>query len=159
MTQTQTHHPRPPSIVVDLDGTIALHYNHDGSQRRGHHEYALVGSDLPNQRVIGLVQALAGHYRVLFCSGRPDFHKTHGDVRILTRKWLREHLGGWTDQSPLFMRAPGDMRPDDIVKREIYHEQIEHLYDVHTALDDRDRVVAMWRSLGIVCLQVAPGDF
>jgi hypothetical protein len=25
--------------------------------------------------------------------------------------------------------------------------------------DDRDRVVAMWRSLGIPCFQVAKGDF
>lgn len=159
MTQTQTHHPGPPSILVDLDGTIALHYNPDGSPRRGHHDYALVGSDLPNQPVIDLVHALAERYRVVFCSGRPELHKSGGNVRALTRQWLREHLGSWTDQSPLFMRAPGDMRPDDIVKREIYHEQIEHLYDVRTALDDRDRVVAMWRSLGIVCLQVAPGDF
>ncbi|MFI8091530.1 hypothetical protein ACIF9R_24955 [Streptomyces sp. NPDC086080] len=26
-------------------------------------------------------------------------------------------------------------------------------------LDDRDRVVALWRSLGIVCLQVDEGNF
>lgn len=25
--------------------------------------------------------------------------------------------------------------------------------------DDRDRVVAMWRRNGVVCAQVAPGDF
>lgn len=28
-----------------------------------------------------------------------------------------------------------------------------------TALDDRDRVVALWRSLGIVCMQVDEGNF
>jgi probable HAF family extracellular repeat protein len=27
------------------------------------------------------------------------------------------------------------------------------------AFDDRNRVVDMWRSLGLTCLQVAPGDF
>jgi hypothetical protein len=25
--------------------------------------------------------------------------------------------------------------------------------------DDRDKVVAMWRSMGVPCFQVAPGDF
>ena len=32
-------------------------------------------------------------------------------------------------------------------------------FDPIIAFDDRDRVVAAWRSAGIPCLQVAPGDF
>ena len=32
-------------------------------------------------------------------------------------------------------------------------------YNVKFVLDDRNRVVEMWRSLGLTCLQVADGDF
>ncbi len=30
---------------------------------------------------------------------------------------------------------------------------------VVAVFDDRDRLVKMWRSVGVVCLQVADGDF
>ena len=30
---------------------------------------------------------------------------------------------------------------------------------VAAVLDDRDSVVAMWRAMGLTCLQVAPGAF
>jgi hypothetical protein len=31
--------------------------------------------------------------------------------------------------------------------------------DILCIFDDRDKVVKMWRSNGIACFQVAPGDF
>jgi hypothetical protein len=57
------------------------------------------------------------------------------------------------------MREAGDSRKDSIVKQELYEKHIEPSYDVFVVLDDRNQVVDMWRSLGLVCLQVAPGDF
>ena len=61
---------------------------------------------------------------------------------------------------PLLMRKDGDNRPDQIVKRELYERHVQGLYEIEGVLDDRDRVVAMWRNdLGLTCLQVAPGAF
>jgi len=57
------------------------------------------------------------------------------------------------------MRSQGDTRPDEIVKREIYEEHIKPLYNVDFVLDDRNKVVKMWRSLGLKVLQVAEGNF
>jgi hypothetical protein len=57
------------------------------------------------------------------------------------------------------MREAGDSRKDSIVKQELYERHIKPSYDVFVVLDDRNQVVDMWRSLGLVCLQVAPGDF
>jgi hypothetical protein len=57
------------------------------------------------------------------------------------------------------MRGQTDMRPDHAVKHELFNTHIRDAYDVRPAPDDRDRVVALWRSLGIVCLQVDNGDF
>ena len=57
------------------------------------------------------------------------------------------------------MRAAGDDRKDEIIKREIYNREIKPAFDVLCVLDDRDQVVRMWRAMGLTCLQVAPGDF
>jgi hypothetical protein len=41
----------------------------------------------------------------------------------------------------------------------LYEAHIEPHYDVQFVLEDLNQAVEMWRSLGLVCLQVAPGDF
>ena len=57
------------------------------------------------------------------------------------------------------MRKEGDNRPDEVVKEEIFNENIRGNYSVRFVLDDRSKVVDMWRQLGLKCLQVAEGDF
>jgi len=59
----------------------------------------------------------------------------------------------------LFMRAEGDMRKDSIIKQELFEKRVKDLYYVWFVLVDRGQVVNMWRSLGLTCFQVAPGDF
>ena len=58
------------------------------------------------------------------------------------------------------MRREGDYTPDDELKASWYGDlnlvDRERLVGV---FDDRDKVVAMWRSKGVACFQVAPGDF
>ncbi|MFE7115009.1 hypothetical protein ACFU99_06235 [Streptomyces sp. NPDC057654] len=151
---------RPRAVIVDIDGTIAKHVLPDGRLLRGHHDYRLVLRDVPNLPVIHTVHALrdAG-YQILFCSGRPERDGRGYNVRDATRGWLGQHLGQWANDALLLMRGQTDMRPDYAVKHELFNTRIRDAYDVLLALDDRDRVVALWRSLGIVCLQVDEGDF
>lgn len=151
---------KPTAVVVDIDGTVASHVLPDGRLLRDHHTYRAAVWDLPKPAVIAVVLALrdAGH-QVIFCSGRPERDKHGYDVRAMTRGWLEQHLGDWTADQPLVMRPATDQRPDDIVKRELYERHIAPTYDLQLALDDRDRVVAMWRALGVTCLQVDYGDF
>ena len=76
--------------------------------------------------------------------------------------WLQAHelVGLDVDMNDfLFMRAEDDFRHDTIVKEEIYRTHIEPFWNVFCVFDDRSTVVEMWRSLGLVCLQVANGDF
>jgi hypothetical protein len=56
------------------------------------------------------------------------------------------------------MRKTGDTRNDTIVKREILDELIKK-YCIKFVLDDRDRVVKMFRESWIKVLQVAEGNF
>lgn len=141
------------AIIVDLDGTMASHYNEIGEQLRGHYEYSKVSGDLPNYPVMDVVAALESASNwTIFVSGRED------SCRDDTVEWLSRY--GWGKESyDLFMRKTGDHRPDYIIKYQIFDEHIRENYDIACALDDRDQVVKMWRSMGLTCLQVAEGNF
>jgi len=54
--------------------------------------------------------------------------------------------------------ACGGLKPYT-VKQELYDAHIRDRYEVVFCLDDRDQSVAFWRSLGLACFQVAPGNF
>lgn len=89
-------------------------------------------------------------------SGRSDA------VEIETRAWLAEHtsLDEWHFNWQLKMRKHGDYTPDDQLKESWLHAMSpEDRARLVMTFDDRDRVVAMWRRNGVVCAQVAPGDF
>lgn len=59
----------------------------------------------------------------------------------------------------LYMRTPGDMRKDFVIKKELYDAKIKNKYNVQFVLDDRNQIVDMWRGLGMTCLQVDYGNF
>jgi hypothetical protein len=52
------------------------------------------------------------------------------------------------------MRASDDNRADDVVKNEIFERDVAPFYNVQFTVDDRQRVVDMWRAKGLTCLQV-----
>ncbi len=102
--------------------------------------------------MISVVQALAraGH-RIIYVSGRSEAAKAATSV------WIAEHIG--VPGEMLLMRGATDTRPDQIVKRKLYQRHVRPRYRVTAVLDDRAKVVEMWRSLGLTVLQVAEGDF
>src|SRR5690606_7719792 len=61
----------------------------------------------------------------------------------------------------LIMRIDGDHRPDHEIKREwLYQFKKENPEEVIMGVfEDRQGVVDMWRSEGLICYQVAPGNF
>ena len=135
------------AIICDLDGTLCLH------QGRSPYDYEKCNTDLPNTPLIKLIFDLyLQDYRIIFTSGREDI----GNSRIKTEQWLDENFGG---AHILLMRAEKDHRPDEIVKEEMYHKEIEPYYSVVSVFDDRDKVVKMWRDQGLLCNQVYYGNF
>lgn len=141
---------KPKAIIVDIDGTVAL------MNGRGPFEWDRVHEDIPNRPVVNIINALQeamkDYASVLFVSGRDE------TCRMATLAWLKVHMANEAPWS-LFMRPRSDFRKDAVVKEEIYREKIEPHFDVIAVFDDRNQVVDMWRSLGLTCLQVAPGDF
>jgi len=136
----------PRAVIVDIDGTLAK------MSDRSPYDWQRVGEDQPVQAVISAVEAaeLAGN-EVIFMSGRD------GSCRDITIDWLLTNLP--RINGALFMRAEGDSRADNIVKYELFNENIRGKFHVSYVLDDRDQVVKMWRELGLACFQVAPGAF
>jgi predicted kinase len=138
----------PLAWLVDIDGTLALM----GStpRARGPFDWHRVGEDAPNPAVVDLVRALAAGAAVVVMSGRDE------SCRSLTEQWLARHE---VPYDALFMRPAGDSRKDAIVKRELFDQQVVARWAVRGVLDDRRQVVEMWRAIGLMCAQVAPGDF
>ncbi len=145
----------PKDIVIfDLDGTLAdidhrRHLVRERPKRWGEFFEASV-HDLPNPPVIAAYRAFQNAptpYELWIFSGRSDI------VRAQTERWIATHVGPY---HRLRMRREGDHTADEVLKRSWVLPVRDRVLCV---FDDRNKVVAMWRSLGIPCFQVAEGDF
>lgn len=138
-------------VVFDLDGTLALteHREHFLKQEpkdwRGF--YAACDGDQPCAAIVAAAHAfIDGDHRVEIWSGRS------AEVADKTAAWLAAHQ---LDGIPIRMRPEGDHQPDTRLKAAWMAEHGKP----DLVFEDRTSMVAMWRSHGIVCAQVAPGDF
>lgn len=145
------------TIICDIDGTVSdpshrLHHLRGPGRKDWPAFFAACGGDANHDDIHEILQALCGPgRRVVYVTGRPEAQRT------ATLDWLVRH--GYP-QGSLHMRADRDFRADDVVKEEILDRDLALLpRDVLCVLDDRDRVVGMWRRRGFRVLQVANGDF
>jgi len=148
-------HGKPRAIIVDIDGTVAVHTDPvTGDPLRSHYDETMLHVDLPNPNVLRVVWAMQSQgYDVIFVSGRGQLESSWE----ATAAWLAEHFR--RPYQGLFLRQVGDKRIDWQVKAEIFDKHIRHDYDVVAVFDDRDQVVNMWRHIGLTVLQVASGNF
>lgn len=146
------------AIIVDIDGTLA-----NIEHRRHHVEKkppdwkafnAAMKDDTVNEWCAKLIRAMQyQHYEIIFVTGRCE---EYGGI---TQHFLKNSGIQTAHPYTLFMRKDDDFRKDSIIKAEIYIHDIEPNYDVIFCIDDRKQIVDMWRSLGLVCLQCAEGNF
>lgn len=137
-------------IICDIDGTLAHIVD------RSPYDYSRVSEDTVDPVVRKLVNQEARGYRIILVSGRPD------TCREATEKWLEDNRISYHEllmRDPLLVNDKGQQLDDRIIKEWIYDKEIKPYYNVQYVLDDRDRVVKMWRSIGLKVLQVAEGDF
>lgn len=136
---------RPPAVLCDIDGTLALHAG------RGPYDLDRCETDLLNEevaRILALCDRVEDY--VVLLSGRKSEYREH------TERWLAKHQ---VPYDHLWMRAAGDNRSDDVVKAELFDAHVRDRFAVRFVLDDRDRVVALWRRMGLKCWQVNYGNF
>jgi hypothetical protein len=148
--------------IFDLDGTIAdiSHRRHMLDDHTDSHRwrrfYDACDLDQPNQPVIDLMHTLALTHDIRIWSGRSD------EVIEKTVAWLAKYTHIMTEDAAdtLMMRKAGDYTPDDKLKK----QWLDGLSVTERGLlagcfDDRDRIVKMYRENGVMCCQVADGDF
>ena len=141
------------AVIFDIDGTLA-----DISQRLHHiqrkpRNWEAFNEEIAKDKAVHSMVRLcnilyASGLHIVLCSGRNE------SKRVETVEWLKRQ---GVNYHQLLLRKDGDFRTDAVVKREILGtlDKSQILFVV----EDRSRVVEMWRSEGLVCLQCAPGDF
>jgi predicted kinase len=128
-------------IIVDLDGTLA-HAN----GKRGYYEWKKVGMDDVDYDVCEIVNSSVRYgNKIIFLTGRSN------ECYQETKEWLEKYI--YTDDFLLLMRDSKDFRPSTIVKKELYEKFVKGTFNTIFALDDKEDVCEMWRSLGIKALQ------
>ena len=149
------------AVIFDIDGTLAdcdhrLHFIQQLPKDWGSF-FKASASDGVNYGISNLFWFLAWckqtgkKIELLIVTARPETYK------LVTEQWLVIHeLHHYKE---IFFRKEGDFRNDDIIKKEIYKEHIKDKYEVMFVVEDRSRVVKMWRKLGLTCLQCAEGGF
>lgn len=154
------HNFKKNKVIFDLDGTLALiDKRRDVSTKSNgkldwdkFFDPSNIKLDVPNPPVVKLAQLLADDgFTIIIFSGRSDKTAT------ATLSWLTHNRIPF---KKLVMRdsKTNHFTPDDILKKDMLDKHVD-INDVFLVVDDRDKVVKMWRSLGLNVFQVADGDF
>lgn len=144
-----------PFVVVDIDGTMTIMGDRikyiEGEKKDWPAFLEAASEDEPNWPIVRLVRTLSLNYRIVFCTARKE------QYRGMTCTWLREKA--FMQEHPLLMRPNDDSRSDALVKPDLLETYGITPDNTYLVLEDRDRLVRMFREMGFTCLQVANGDF
>ena len=148
------------TIIFDLDGTLALidKRREVSTKPNGRLDWGKffnstnIKLDEPNLPVIKMAQLFSEQgFNIVILSGRSNKTET------ATRSWLSKNKVPF---NKLIMRnsETDHFTPDWVLKKNMLDENLD-INDVFLVVDDRDRVVKLWRSLGLTTFQVAEGNF
>tara|TARA_Y100000114_G_scaffold91632_1_gene85117 strand:+ start:139 stop:594 length:456 start_codon:yes stop_codon:yes gene_type:complete len=148
------------TIIFDLDGTLALidKRREVSTKPNGRLDWGKffnstnIKLDEPNLPVIKTAQLFSEQgFNIVILSGRSNKTET------ATRSWLSKNKVPF---NKLIMRnsETDHFTPDWVLKKNMLDENLD-INDVFLVVDDRDRVVKLWRSLGLTTFQVAEGNF
>ena len=165
------------TVIFDLDGTLAdIDIRRDKSLKpNGKLDWdifaapdSIMNWDKPNLPVIKMAQLFkADGFKIVIFSGRNDrsFDTTtqwlnNNDVPfdLLVMRPDKFKDKSWPIASGNPATKAMRFMPDEILKKKMLDTFVDK-DDVFMTVDDRQKVVDMWRDLGLTCFQVAPGDF
>lgn len=145
---------KDPALIVDLDGTLAdirVRLRHLQGKKNDWGSFnKSIETDKIHDWCREIIKRFSHDHKIIIVSGRVD------DLKQQTIEWLDKYE---IPYDYIFMRKGNDFRKDNIIKREIFEKNIKNKFDILFVLDDRQQVVDMWRSEGLVVLQCAPGNF
>ena len=117
--------------------------------------------DRPNWDVVFLIKKLMSTgSTIIFTSARNERHRDVSIKQIVHGCNISMAVTTYSNKgNRLYLRRDGDFRGDEITKKEIFEKILTDGFRPQLAFDDRDRVVSMWRSIGLPCFQVREGKF
>jgi hypothetical protein len=138
------HEEKLPAIIVDLDGTLVI-------LKRSPYNYDDIPYDALNHVVYRMLMKYhKDGYKIILLTGRPAIYGQD------TMDWLSKHA---VPYDMLIMRPSKNKIQDSTLKMMLYKMFVEPKFEVELVLEDRTRVVKMWRNLGLICFQVCEGDY
>lgn len=151
-----------PLYIFDLDGTLALigHRRHLAVAGEWDEFYKACVKDQINIPVLQILLSLSAGIQI-----EPDIKIWSGRSDLVLKEtvdWLCKctAFSKTKIMNILRMRNHGDYMPDQLLKARWYDELCPaDKARLICVFDDRQKVVDMWRSIGVTCLQVAKGDF
>tara|TARA_B100000965_G_scaffold403936_1_gene433356 strand:- start:2346 stop:2852 length:507 start_codon:yes stop_codon:yes gene_type:complete len=164
------------TVIFDLDGTLAdIEIRRKKSIKpNGKMDWDVffhpdnIQYDKPIPAIVNLIQTYEDKaYKIVIFSGRNDRswnetklwlkrYEIPFDLLVMRPDKFKSKSFPVADGNP----ATSDMRymPDEILKKKMLDTFVD-IDDVLFVVDDRQKVVDMWRDLGLVVLQPAPGNF
>jgi predicted kinase len=131
-------------IIFDIDGTLA----HKGD--RNPFDWSKVADDTVDWATLSALQAYrALGFTIIICTGRDEICEDE------TRDWLIHHNIKF---DKFFIRRHKDVRPDWVIKEEMWREISEDYY-ISGMFDDRLQVVRRARALGLKVFNVEYNTF
>ena len=140
-------------VIFDIDGTLADISERSQYIRRKPRNWTAFNAGMAQDKAVHSMVRLCNilydaGIRIILCSGRSEKNRPE------TMEWLARQGVNYHE---LLLRQDEDYRSDTVVKREILRTIVKE--KILFVVEDRNRVVEMWREEGLVCLQPAPGDF
>ena len=137
------------AVIFDLDGTLSdcnhrMHYL-DNKPKDFDSFYGAMSDDTVVKPVASMLWSLSGVSKLIL-TARPVSYSN------ITKKWLSKH-DLLSHIQGLYMRPDEQRRIPDYLYKQSMIDVIRKEYNILLVIDDRDRVVDMWRKNGIYCLQ------
>lgn len=136
------------AIIVDIDGTLSddrwrRHLVASG-QATWDDIHTMSKYDAPNKWCLDIIDAMHNKgYKIVFVTARNEKYRQD------TLNWLNANV---VCNYELFMRPELDTSDDWIIKKNLYHSEVEPTHEIEFCLEDKGSVASMWRDIGLVCL-------
>lgn len=151
-------YPKPLKgfVLCDLDGTLC-DVDHRLKYAKGpEKDWAKFFAGIPDDTLrVGTLDILLGYetvgYEIIFVSARPE------NYREATEAWLEKQFKGYRMHKTLIMRRANDKRDDVDVKQQVYDTYFKDKYPIEAVIDDRPKVIRMWKANGLNVIDVGAG--
>ena len=148
--------PNKGYILCDLDGTLCdirhrLQYAQGETKNWTAFFSGISGDTIYDDVMTKLIGFFDQGYEIILVSARPDTYRQE------TTQWLADNDVPYLT---LIMRKGGDKREDSVVKQQILDTYFPDRSVIYKVIDDRPRVIRMWRDNGLDVIDVGDGiDF